>query len=251
MDLCLQGKSALVTGSSTGIGFAIAEALHVEGCHVILNGRDEQKASIAARRLAGSISLSGDVTDPMTARRLVEQASASQGKLDILICNVGGGQSVAPGAETPEEWQRVFALNLWSATNMVEAAREALVASRGTIICISSICGLEVIPGAPITYSAAKAALHAFVRGVARPLGKQGVRINAIAPGNVLFEESVWSRKIAEDRAGVEEVISREVSLGRFGSPQEIADLVAFAASPLSAFATGQIWTLDGGQSRA
>lgn len=134
---------------------------------------------------------------------------------------------------------------------MVEAAREALVASRGTIICISSICGLEVIPGAPITYSAAKAALHAFVRGVARPLGKQGVRINAIAPGNVLFEESVWSRKIAEDRAGVEEVISREVSLGRFGSPQEIADLVAFAASPLSAFATGQIWTLDGGQSRA
>ena len=156
-----------------------------------------------------------------------------------------------PGHETPEEWQRVFALNLWSTTNTVEAAREVLAAARGAVVCVSSICGLEVVPGAPVTYSAAKAALHAYVRGMARPLGAQGVRINAVAPGNILFNDSTWSRKLADDPDSVKTMLQREVSLAAFGSPQDVAELVTYLASPRASFATGGVWTLDGGQVRS
>jgi 3-oxoacyl-[acyl-carrier protein] reductase len=251
MQLDLSGKTALVTGSSKGIGWAIAQALHAEGCHVALNGRNEEDLTAATARLAGTIGVLGDVTQPAEANRVVAEAVGKLGQLDILVCNVGSGRSVPPGNETADEWQRVFALNLWSTTNSVEAACDDLAASRGVIVCISSICGLEVIPGAPVTYSAAKAALHAYVRGIARPLGKQGVRINAIAPGNILFDGSVWSRKLAEDTPAVQAMLSKDVALGSLGTPADVASLVAYLASPRSGFATGGVWTLDGGQVHA
>lgn len=247
----LAGKTALVTGSSRGIGRAIAALLHSGGCRVALNARHAEGLAAAAAALPGSVPIAGDVTQPVDARRVVDEAVAALGSLDILVCNVGSGQSVPPGTETPDEWQRVFALNLWSTTNCVEAARGALAASRGSIICISSICGLEVIPGAPVTYSAAKAALHAYVRGVARPLGAQGIRINAVAPGNILFDDSVWALRMREDSASVQQMLDRDVSLGRLGMPQEVAELVAFLASSRAGFATGGIWQLDGGQVRS
>ena len=248
MQLDLAGKTALVTGSSRGIGKAIAEVLHSEGCRVALNGRKVDDLTSTAAKLPGAVAVAGDVTRPEEARRMVAEVTAALGRLDILVCNVGGGRSVPPGDETHEEWQRVFALNLWSTTNTVEAAREALAASRGSIVCVSSISGLEVVPGAPVTYSAAKAALHAYVRGMARPLGKQGVRINAVAPGNIVFEGSVWSRKLAEDAGAVQKMLERDVALARLGTPREVAELVAYLASPRAGFATGGVWTLDGGQ---
>ena len=248
MQLELAGKAALVTGSSRGIGRAIAEMLHAEGCRVALNGRTDADVSVAASELPGAIGIVGDVTQPDEARRVVSEAAAAMGGLDIVVCNVGSGRSVPPGEETFAEWQRVFALNLWSTTNTVEAAREALSASKGVIVCVSSICGLEVVPGAPVTYSAAKAALHAYVRGIARPLGKLGIRINAIAPGNILFEGSVWSRKLQENSAAVDSMLERDVALARLGTPRDVAELVAYLASPRSGFASGAVWTLDGGQ---
>ncbi|MCB9409853.1 SDR family NAD(P)-dependent oxidoreductase [Mycolicibacterium sp.] len=248
MKFDLAGKSALVTGSSKGIGRTIAEVLHAEGCRVALNGRNANDLARSASRLQGAIGIPGDVTQPLGAQSVVAEAIAAFRGLDVLVCNVGSGRSVQPGNETPEEWQRVFALNLWSATNTIEAARESLVASRGVIVCISSICGIEVIHGAPVTYSAAKAALHAYVRGIARPLGKDGVRINAVAPGNILFDGSVWSGRLAEDKQSVEAMLQRDVSLRSLGSPDDVANLVTYLASPRSKFATGQVWTLDGGQ---
>jgi 3-oxoacyl-[acyl-carrier protein] reductase len=244
----LSGKTALVTGSSRGIGRAIAELLHASGCRVALNARHAESLATAAAALPGSVSVAGDVSQPVAARRVVDEAVAALGSLDILVCNVGSGQSVPPGTETPDEWQRVFALNLWSTTNTVEAARDALAASSGVIVCISSICGLEMIPGAPLTYSAAKAALHAYVRGIARPLGTQGVRINAVAPGNILSEDSVWARRMAEDAGAVQQMLDREVALARLGTPQEVAELVVFLASSRAGYATGGVWRLDGGQ---
>jgi len=248
MQLELSGKTALITGSSKGIGWVIAQMLHAEGCRLALNARNEADLISATSQLAGAISVAGDVTDPEVAQQVVADVICAFGKLDILICNVGSGQSVSPGNETADEWQRVFALNLWSATNTIEAAREALTASKGTIVCISSICGLEVIPGAPVTYSAAKAALHAYVRGIARPLGIQGVRINAIAPGNILFDGSVWARKLTEDAPSVQAMLEKDIALGCLGTPTDVANLVAYLASPRSGFASGCVWTLDGGQ---
>jgi 3-oxoacyl-[acyl-carrier protein] reductase len=248
MQLDLTGKSALVTGSSKGIGRAIAELLYSEGCRVALNGRSASDLRTATINLPGSIGVVGDVTRLEDARRVISEVVSAFGKLDVLVCNVGSGRSVPPGSETADEWQRVFALNLWSTTNTVEAAKEALVATKGVIVCVSSICGLEVIAGAPITYSAAKAALHAYVRGIARPLGSQGVRINAVAPGNILFDGSVWSRKLAEDEQAVQSILEKDVALGCLGTPADVASLVAYLASECSRFASGGIWTLDGGQ---
>lgn len=248
MELELSGKAVLITGSSRGIGRAIAGVLHAEGCRVALNARNSGDLAAATVALPGAVAIAGDVTKPEEAKRIVAQATDALGRIDILVCNVGSGRSVMPGAETHEEWQRVFALNLWSATNVIEAARDALIESHGVVVCVSSICGLEVIPGAPITYSAAKAALHAYVRGIARPLGAQGVRINAVAPGNILFDGSVWARKLDEAPGAVQQMIVRDVALGRLGTPQDVAELVAYLASPRSGFATGGVWVLDGGQ---
>ena len=250
MKLELSGRTALVTGSSRGIGRAIAEVLHGEGCKLALNGRTEEDLAAAAADLPGAVAVAGDVTRPDDAQRLVAACVAALGSLDILVCNVGGGRSVPPGDETYDEWQRVFALNLWSTTNTIEAAWDAL-APRGVIICVSSICGLEVVPGAPVTYSAAKAALHAYVRGIARPLGQRGIRIHAVASGNILFDDSTWSRKLAEDAGLVEAMLQRDVALSRLGTAREVAELVAYLASPRAGFATGGVWPLDGGQLRS
>ena len=248
MQLNLAGKAALVTGASRGIGLAIAEALHDEGCRVALNSRNPEELANLAVRLPGAIAVAGDLTESTAAKKVVSEVLNSFGELDVVVCNIGGGQSVSPGEETPEEWQRMFGLNLWSATNTVAAARNALADSKGAIVCISSICGLEVVAGAPITYSAAKAALHAYVRGMARPLGKQGIRINAIAPGNILFEGSVWSRKLCENSVSVQTMLERDVALSRLGTSQDVASLVVYLASARAGFASGGIWTLDGGQ---
>ena len=248
MDLGLAGKIALVTGSSRGIGCTIAKTLHREGCCLALNGRSDAALGNTALALGERCSIHvADVTRPEDCRKLIAAVMQRWGRLDILVCNVGSGDSVPPGHENAAEWHRVLALNLLSATNMVEAARPYLRPSHGTIVCISSICGLQTL-GAPVTYSGAKAALNAYVRGMARPLGGEGIRIVAVAPGNVFFQGGTWDKKLHNDRAAVTAMLDSQVALKRFGTPEEVGDIVAFLASPRAAFITGTIIVADGGQ---
>jgi len=249
MELGLAGKTALVSGASRGIGLSIARALHAEGCHVALVARGRDGLEEAGKEFDGHASLHvGDAAVPDTARRLAAEAAAPSGGLDILICNAGGGASVSPGMETEAEWRRLLDLNLFSALTMISAARPHLRRG-GAIVCISSIAGLAAL-GAPVAYSAAKAALNAAVKGLARPLAADGLRINAIAPGNILFDGGTWDRKRKEDPTGVEAMLRHDVPLGRLGSPEEIAPLAVFLSSPKAAFITGSILVADGGQLR-
>lgn len=251
MDLGLSQKVALITGSSRGLGLAIARKLAEEECHVILNGRDtavlRQSQQLVGK---GASAFKADVTDPDECAWLIQQIEARFGRLDILVCNVGTGASVPPGKETPKEWNRVLSLNLNSATNVIAAAETLLSASQGAIVCISSICGQETL-GAPVTYSAAKAALNSYVRGISRPYAGKGIRINALAPGNLLFEGSVWEHKLVVDHFAVQTMLDREVAQRRLGTPEEIANWVAFLSSPRSSFATGETFVVDGGQVRS
>ncbi len=248
MNLELADKVALVTGSSSGIGRAIAALLCEEGGRVVMNGRHEELLfNVAA--VHGAQAVVGDVSTETGADAVVNQAAAIHGGLDIVVCNVGTGASVAPGMENEQEWLKMLQLNLLSTTNVVAAARPYLSARGGVILCISSICGSAAL-GAPIAYSAAKAALNSFVRGAARYLAKENIRINALAPGNILFEGSTWDRKLATAPEEVASMLAAEVALARLGTPREVAAMAVFLCSPLAGFSTGGLFVLDGGQLR-
>lgn len=248
MDLNLSGKRVLITGSSKGIGKIIAKNFKQEGALVILNGTDRKNLESSANELNISNYIQGDVTDPFEAKKIVSECTNVFGGIDILICNVGSVKSVPPGQENYDEWLKSFKINFLSATNLVEASLEHLSKTKGVIVCISSICGLEVIKDAPITYSISKSALNMYVKGMSKPLGEKGIRINAIAPGNINFEGSVWHKKVLSDPNKVRQMLNNEVALKKLGSPEDIAFLATYLSSSISNFITGSIFKVDGGQ---
>jgi 3-oxoacyl-[acyl-carrier protein] reductase len=255
MDLGLTGARILVAGSSRGIGRGIAESLLKEGAKVVLTGRDPEALKSTETELAGMygasslLAYSGDLAAPSTVEKLLAFISEKWGGPDHLVANVGSGRSL-PGWDLPfEEWERAFSVNFWTGLRLVHAVLPGMVECRaGTITFISSIAGLESI-GAPMAYGAAKAALTFHSTDLARQVGKYGVRVNAVAPGNILFPGGSWEGHLARDREGVEKMIAEKVPLQRFGTPGEVGDLVAFLISERAAFITGSILVADGGQS--
>ena len=199
-------KKIFITGSSSGIGAEIAKDLISYGHLVVINGRDEIKLKKAHKDMNSYNYILGDFSLPRQINSYVDSASALLGGIDVLICNVGSGKSVQPGHETFEEWNSVLNTNFLSTTTSIECSMKHLNKD-ANIICISSICGLEIIPNAPITYTVAKAALNTYVKGIAKPLGKKGIRINAIAPGNILFKGSSWEEKIKKNPNNIYKMI--------------------------------------------
>ena len=249
MNLKLDGKKVLVTGSSHGIGLEIAKAFLAENCIVVLNARNEKKIEFIDNINAHFVI--GDVSSGIGAKNVVKEAQKKMDGLDIVICNVGSGQSAPPGEETFQDWKNCMNKNFYSTVHVVNAAKPYLSVSKGVIVCISSICGVETIPNAPITYSVAKAALNTFVKGMSRPVGDIGIRICAVAPGNIMFEGSVWNKKIKSTPEAVQSMVERDVPLKRFGNVTDISNLVLFVSSSLSNYTTGSIWISEGGQTRS
>jgi len=257
MNLHLDDQVAFVAGSSRGIGLAIAEALLDEGARVVLTGRDEDALQRAARRLNGDssersvLAVAGDLTTTPAIEHALERTLITFGRLDHVVANIGNG-SGSPGWDVPhDEWQRLFELNLFAATRLTQAALPHLLASAGgTILYIASITGVEATT-APLPYSAAKAALVNYAKNLGRQLGPRRVRVNTIAPGNILFEGGSWEGRLADGREAVEAMLSREVPLRRFGDPNEIASLAVWLCSSRAAFATGGCYVVDGGQTRS
>ncbi len=251
MNFNFEGKSVLVTGSTKGIGYSIAKKFLKAGAMVCINGRNKNNLEKSLKEIKedNKIGLVADVSIPKESDYLVNECTKAFKKIDILVCNVGSGRSVRPGQESYEEWQKVFAKNFFSTTNIIESCKHKLKETKGSIICISSICGHEVIDNAPITYSTAKAALNFYIKGISRSLGKDGIRINGISPGNILFEGSIWEKKLIEEPDQVKEIL-RNVPLSKFGSTDDIANFCLWLSSPLSNFCTGSIYRIDGGQLR-
>jgi 3-oxoacyl-[acyl-carrier protein] reductase len=247
MELGLTGKRALVTGSSRGIGYAIAEALVAEGVRVALTARTAADVEAAADRLrergGDVVALTGDLTLSADVERVVQGAAEAFGGLDILINNVGGGI----GGNTDEGWQYTFDVNLNAAVRASRAATPLMQAQRsGVILIISSVSGWQV--GGSPQYNAAKAAEIMYARSLAKELGPDGIRVNAVSPGSIMFEGGGWARRKERDPEGIAAFIANDMPLGRFGTPEEIANVCVFLCSERASLVTGANIAVDGCQ---
>lgn len=232
-------KKIIVTGSSRGIGYKIASNLEEEGHKVLFNGRKASKKKNFIR---------GNFANPKDALRTINKGIKILKGLDVLICNIGESKSVIPNKENHREWVKMFNQNFFSATNAIESAKKSLIKSGGSIICITSICGNELIKGAPITYSVSKSALNFYIKCISHYLGKEGVRINGVSPGNIYFKGSVWEKKKKKNKKFVKDYLDKNVPINEFGTRDDIASLVNFLVSPKANFINGSIITIDGGQ---
>ncbi|HEY3451519.1 MAG TPA: SDR family NAD(P)-dependent oxidoreductase [Myxococcales bacterium] len=255
MDLGLQGKAALVTGSSRGIGKAIARALAREGARVCIAGRGQADLDAAAKelKLLGPqiAAVRADVTTEEGARAAVQAALDAFGALDVLVNNVGGsGGAKSFELATAEQWKKVVDTNLLAAVWCSQPAVEWMRAhGGGAIVHVSSIYGREYASSAP--YTAAKAGLVALGKEMAVDLAKYRIRVNCVAPGSVLFPGGSWEKRSKDSPETVAKMLREELPWGRFGKPEEIAEVVAFVCSERASWVTGACISVDGGQGRA
>jgi 3-oxoacyl-[acyl-carrier protein] reductase len=256
MELGLTGKVAVVTGASRGIGRAIALGLAAEGCRVVIGARGAEalEAVAAEARAAGgeATAVPGDLTLPGSAERLIGRATEAYGGLDLVVNNLGGSAPAnKPFMETePKDWRGVVALNLYPA---VETSRLAVPAFRqrggGGIVMIASIYGRE--SGGYAGYNAVKASLISLTKSLSRELAPDNVRVNAVAPGSILFPGGSWERRQQADPEGIADFVKRDIPAGRFGRPEEVADVVVFLCSERAAWVNGACIPVDGSQGRS
>jgi 3-oxoacyl-[acyl-carrier protein] reductase len=254
MDLQLTDRVAFVAGSSKGIGRAIATGLLREGCRVCLSGRDGDALEDTCSNLRAEF---GDrvlgVPGDMTKRSMIDVAlnavHQKWGGLEIVVANLGSGKGKPGWNQDQDEWERLFNLNFFGSARLAQAAIPYLQSHGGSILFIASIVALESTQ-APLPYSAAKSALINYSKNLSRAVASGGIRVNCIAPGNILFPGGSWEKHLKERREEVENYIAAEVPQKRFGTPEEIASLAAFLVSPVSGFSTGACYIADGGQTR-
>jgi 3-oxoacyl-[acyl-carrier protein] reductase len=242
----LEGKVALVTGASRGIGAAIAERLAADGASVVVNYVKAEREAVAVAervRRAGvrALVLQADVGDPVQAARLVTDAVGQMGRLDILVNNAALVLPEPMGAIEPARVRAQFATNVDGVIAAVQAAIEHLPSGGGRVINISSLIASYPLPAMTV-YAAAKGALDAMTRVWAKELGPKGVTVNAVAPGPV---ETDLMRENLDDATRT--IFEKRTPLGRIGTPDDIADVVAFLASPDARWVTGHVLAASGG----
>ncbi len=249
MDLQLDGRRALVTGGTRGIGRAVVEAFADEGVAVAFCARDAVEIASTERALTGRAGTAAgsvvDVADALALARWVADSAEHLGGLDIVVSNV----SALAIPDSEENWQASFEIDLMGAVRLVTAAMPHLLNSDAAVIlAISSVSGRE-IDFAVGPYGTMKAALVHYIQGLAHQLAGQGIRANTVSPGNTFFEGGVWD----QIREGNPELYAAALALnptGRMGTPKEMARAVVFLASPLSSFTSGTNLVVDGALTR-
>lgn len=254
MNLGIDGKVAMISGGSRGIGRAVAAGLAAEGCRVSLCARGREGLDDAVRELRGrgaeAAASTVDVTREDQARRWLDETRSRFGEVDILVNNVGGSRPGGDLAASGDDWRGGFDLNFFSALGLCRLAAPSMrERKRGCVINVASIYGREW--GGPMTYNAAKAALISLSKEMARELAPHGIRVNSVAPGSILFPGGSWDRRRKEDPEGIAAFVEREIPAGRFGTPQEVADVVVFLASERASWISGACINVDGCQSRS
>jgi 3-oxoacyl-[acyl-carrier protein] reductase len=255
VDLNLTGKRVVVTGSSRGIGLAIAKAFLIEGAKVVITSRHASDLKHAKKELSDVNTLWGekilampcDFSASSNIESLKDRIINEWGCVDIVVANVGSGVSVPDSIPDEAHFDNLVKLNFNTAVNTSRIFLPLLTKTKGALLFISSIAGVEAF-GAPIDYSVAKTAVISFSKNLARKIAIDGVRVNCVAPGNVYFKGGTWDNKLQENPEGVQNIIKSSVPMQRFGKPEEIANAVVFLCSEKASFITGSTLKVDGGQ---
>ena len=257
MDLQLKELRALVTGSSRGLGYAVALCLAREGCRVAINSRDEAKVSAAAQVIAAEtgarvIGLVGDVANPDLPERLVGEAARAFGGLDILITNAGGPPSGAFESFNETAWQKAVDLSLMSHVRLIRAALPHLRQSNAaSVLTVTSYSVKQPIPNLVLSNSI-RAATVGLTKSLALELGAAGIRFNSILPAWTETERvyDLMKARAAENHTMLEQEIAKqsmESPLGRLARPEEFANAAVFLVSPAASYITGVMLAVDGG----
>ena len=253
MNFHLDNKIALVTGASRGIGRAIAMALTAEGCRVAICARNREHLDQAAAEIPGSLAIQADATIPTDIQRVVDTIVKKWGNLNILVNNVGGGggRECRSVEQVPEsQWQEVFARNAFAAVRFTMLAIPHMRRTKwGRVVTIASTQGKE--GGGRPWYSMAKSAEIALMKSLAMnsDLVRDGLTFNTIAPGRVMFPGNEWDQFRQEDPQRFEQTLKQRLPLGRTGTPEEVAAVVAFACSAPASLVNGACIAVDGCES--
>jgi 3-oxoacyl-[acyl-carrier protein] reductase len=248
MNLELSDKTALVTGASRGIGRAVALALAREGARLVIAARrinllEELARDIVSARAPEPLIIETDLYQEGSADRLAEAARMALGHVDILV-NAAGGSRPYPFEATKEQWAEAMVVNFVRLRELTHAVIPGMIGGRwGRIVNITGSSEPRGINAA----NSAKAAVHAWAKGLSREMAQHGITINSIQPGRIMSEQIVRFHPTEEDRRKFAE---EHIPVGRFGEPEELANLVVFLSSPLAGYITGTVIPVDGGMSR-
>ena len=238
----LEQKNVFITGSSRGIGLAIAHKFASLGANVVLNSRGEISEELLAEfkpYRVKVLAISGDVSDFADAKRMMDQAIEELGSVDVLVNNAGITQDTLMLKMTEEDFEKVLKVNLTGAFNMTQSVLKPMIKAReGAIINMSSVVGLMGNIG-QANYAASKAGLIGFTKSVAREVANRNVRVNAIAPGMI---ESDMTAVLSDK---VKEAMLAQIPMKQFGQAEQVAEVTAFLAS--QDYLTGQVLAIDGG----
>ena len=257
MDLQLNGKRALVTGSSRGLGYAVARSLALEGCKVAINGRNAQSIREAAQKLlaetnAEILPISGDVGQPDVPALLVEKTTQAFGGLDLLVTNAGGPPSGKFEGFDDFTWQNAVELSLLSHVRLIREALPYLRQSDcASVVTMTSYSIKQPIPNLVLSNSI-RAATVGLTKSLSQELGQDGIRFNSILPGWTMTErvQELMSYRAKNNNTSVDDEVTRltsETALGRMARPEEVANAVLFLLSPVASYITGVMLTVDGG----
>jgi 3-oxoacyl-[acyl-carrier protein] reductase len=237
----LEGKVALVTGGSRGIGAAISRELAAAGARVAVNYRTGKEAAEEVASEIGGVAVAANVGHPEEAKGLVERVESELGDVDVLVNNAGVTRDTLIARMSDEEWEEVIETNLRGTFNTCRAvARKMLRRRSGAIVNLTSVVGMHGNPG-QANYAASKAGIIGLTKALARELGSRGVRVNAVAPGYIATElTNVLSEEIRGSILG-------NTPMGRLGDPEDVAAAVRFLCSDEAAFITGDVLLVDGG----
>ena len=239
-------KTVFISASSSGIGYYLAKKYKLIGYEIVINGTNKSKLKKASLRLDCDYFL-GDLTNDKKIDLLVKKLKKKYDYIDVLICNLGSSSF----KKNNKNYKNAFKYNFFSTTSLVEKSKTILKKSKSKIICISSICGLESIEGAPIGYSIAKSALNFYIKLISKDLAKDEIIINGIVPGNIFFKGSTWDIKIQDNPKKIKKYIKDNVPINKFGSIEDIFEICKMLSENKSKFITGSLFKLDGGQTKA